>query len=575
MKDDGERIVWLALAASAVAVGALTWTTGALAGLLSSGRPAAVPAASVAAVVLRIPAHLGDPRLAWPAQARSALPGPVGVYAVLAAELVVLVAAVLAAERHLRGIELPSFARSRGKPPVARWARRRDLASLIVPGPEPGRVILGRRGRDLLAAEEGQSVIIFGPTQSGKTSGLIIPALLEWEGPLICTSVKSDLLAPTLARREELGETWVFDPSQAVDVERARATPLRSADTWEGALRTTHRLASSAKAGAGDLSDGSFWFANAEKLIAPVMLAANRAGGTMETVVTWIDEGPEACEGTVRPVLERSGEEAACRAFLATQKREERARSSIYTTAETILAPFADPRVAEETAGSDYTPERLLDGGANTLYMISPRSEQERLRIVFSTLIEELVAVVEERSAQTGAPISPRLLLALDECANIAPFPGLDEAASTGPGLGFQLATVFQDLAQVKARFGPRAGTIVNNHRAKVAVGGISDIETLEYFTGLAGTGEFDHRSVSTNKGRSGADSRTEGDSYRELAPGHLLRQLEPGAAALVYGAFSPSIVALRPWFAGTGPASSLGHHRDHRTKTSSKRGAA
>jgi type IV secretion system protein VirD4 len=549
VKDDGERIVWAALAAIAVAIGALIWATGALAGLLFSGRPATISAAGVAGVALRMPSHLGDPRLAWPAPARSALPGPVDVYAVLGAELGLLVAGVAVAAPRLRGIELPSFARSRGKPPVARWAERRDLAPLIVAGPEPGRVILGRRGRDLLAAEEGQSVIIFGPTQSGKTSGLIIPALLEWEGPVVCTSVKSDLLAPTLARREELGETWVFDPTQAVDVERARATPLRSADTWEGALRTAHRLASSAKAGAGDLSDGSFWFANAEKLIAPVMLAASHAGGTMETVVTWIDEGPEACEETVRPVLERSNEEAACRAFLATHNREERARSSTYTTAETILAAFTDPRVAEETAGSDYTPERLLDGGANTLYMISPRSEQERLQVVFSTLIEELVAVVEQRSAQRGLPISPRLLLALDECANIAPFPQLDAMAATGPGLGVQLATVFQDLSQMKARLGPRAASAVNNHRAKLAVGGISDTDTREYFTGLVGTGEFEHRSVSTNRGRSGGSSRTEGDAYRDLAPGHLIRQLEPGAAALVYGALPPATIGLRPWF--------------------------
>jgi hypothetical protein len=49
----------------------------------------------------------------------------------------------------------------------------------------------------------------------------------------------------------------------------------------------------------------------------------------------------------VRPVLEGADEQAASRAFLATQNREERARSSIFTTAETILAAFADPRVAE------------------------------------------------------------------------------------------------------------------------------------------------------------------------------------------------------------------------------------
>jgi type IV secretion system protein VirD4 len=229
-----------------------------------------------------------------------------------------------------------------------------------------------------------------------------------------------------------------------------------------GALRVAHWLAGAARSGNGGLHDADFWFANAEKLIAPLLLAANLEKATMERVVAWIDEGPEACEAKVAPIHAVAGEERAARAFMATQNREERRRSSVYTTAETILSAFSDPRVAEETAGSDYTPEGLLSA-ANTLFLISPASEQERLRTVFSTV---MLALVEERSTASGLPIDPYLLLLLDECANVAPFPGLAQTASTGAGQGIQLLTVFQDLAQVKASFGPSAPTILNNHRA-------------------------------------------------------------------------------------------------------------
>jgi hypothetical protein len=41
-------------------------------------------------------------------------------------------------------------------------------------------------------------------------------------------------------------------------------------------------------------------------------------------------------------------------------------------------------------AGFDYTPEALLEG-ANTLYLVGPRTEQERLRAVYAALIQELV----------------------------------------------------------------------------------------------------------------------------------------------------------------------------------------
>jgi type IV secretion system protein VirD4 len=544
----GERGLYLALGAAAATLLGLIWLWGALAGALFGAGWTSIGAGEAFGVAVRLPAHLAGPRAAWPAAARGRLPGVGGLYAALALLAGIIAGLAVLAARLLGDFELPSLWRSRAKPPAAEWASGRELAPLRVPSPQPGRLTLGRHRGKLLAAEERQSVIVFGPTQTHKTSGLVIPALLEWEGPVLCTSVKSDVLAPTLERRESIGEVWVFDPAQVTDTERSRASPLHGVDDWPGALRVAHRLAGAAKGGAGDLRDGDFWFANAEKLMAPLLLAARRSGGTMESIVGWLDEGPEACEAAVTPILEGAGEEVAARAFLATQNREERQRSSVYTTAETILAAFADPRVAAETAGSDYTPEKLL-AGANTLYLIGPRTEQERLGTVFAALIQELVALVEARSGELGGPIEPTVLLLLDELANIAPVPGLDELASTAAGLGIQLVSVCQDIAQLQARFGRRASTIVNNHRAKLAGRGISDLETLNYFTRLIGSGEFEQSSVSTSRGERARRSRTEGDTYRELAPGHVLRQNKEAGVVMVYGSSPPVTINLQPWY--------------------------
>jgi type IV secretion system protein VirD4 len=548
MSEEGERGVYLALVGTgAVALG-LIWLTGALAGALFGSGLVSVPAGQLVAVALALPSHLGDPRRAWPDPARSGLPGPAGIYVAMTLAIACLGGLGLGLLRAVRNLELPSPWRRREKVPAARWASRRDLAPLRVPAPQPGRLTLGRSRGALLAAEERQSVIVIGPTQTHKTSGLAIPALLEWEGPVLCTSVKSDLLAHTVSRRESLGEVWVFDPAQVTALERSRATPLRGAGDWEGALRVAHWLAGAAKSGARDLSDADFWFSNAEKLIAPLLFAAASSGRTMESVVTWLDEGPEVSESTVKALLEKTKVAASKRAYMATQNREERQRSSVYTTAETILSAFADPRVAEETAYPDYTPADLL-AGKNTLYLVAPTREQERLRTVFSALIQELLSVVEGRAAQHGEPISPALLVLLDECANIAPFPGLDETASTAAGLGVQLVTIFQDLAQMQARFGRRAPTIFNNHGAKVVGNGISDVETLTYLSRLIGVGEFGQRSISTSRGERGRRSQTEGDTYRELAPGHLVRQRRAGSAILVYRNLPAAMIELRPWF--------------------------
>jgi type IV secretion system protein VirD4 len=439
----------------------------------------------------------------------------------------------------------------RRRPQAARWARKRDLRALEVPSAQPGRVTLGRVGRRLIAAEERASVIVVAPTDSRKTTGLAIPALLEWEGPAVATSVKSDLLKSTLKQRQGLGETMVFDPTGVTGTEDTiRATPLSGCDSWHGAMRVAHWLARAARAGAGGLEDAEFWYAAAEKLLAPLLYAARMKGGEMADVMKWLNDGKEA-EGEVNAVLDPSDAEDAedaRSAWRASSNREERQRSSIYTTAETIIAAFGDPRVLEATAFAEYTPAKLLaPGKPKTLFLCAPAHEQERLRTLFAMMISELVAVVYERAAKTGKPIEPPLLIVLDEAAHIAPVPHLDEIAATGGGQGIQLLSVFQDLAQIHARYGKRAQTIVNNHRARVFGAGVGDPETLRYVSQVTGDAEFRQRSETA--GERGRRSATEGSTFRDLAPANVIREAQPGTALLIYGNLPPAKLALRPWF--------------------------
>jgi type IV secretion system protein VirD4 len=545
--NGSERQLYLALGAIAAAVLAAIWLTGAVAGLIFGAGWTSIGASELAVTALNLPSHLGDPRAAWPRAARAALPGAAGFYVSAVLILSAICGLAVVGRRFFELGDLLALGPGGRRAPSARWASRRDLAPLRVPAPQRRRLTLGWSGRALLAAQERQSVIAFAPTESHKTTGLAIPALLEWQGPVLATSIKSDLLIDTVARRQTLGEVMVFDPALVTGMEPSRATPLWGAGTWRGAMRVAHWLAAAARTGSGGLQDADFWYAAAEKLLAPLLFAAASSGRTMESVVRWLDEGPDANDAHIAELLNDAGEAAAKRAWQATQNREERQRSSVYTTAEMIVGAFADPRVAEETKGADYSPTALLDGGANTLYLCAPLHEQERLRTVFSMLVQELLAVVYETVAATGKPLDPPLLLLLDECANIAPIPNLAEIASTGAGQGVQLLSVFQDMAQVSSRYGRAASTIVNNHRAKVFGTGISDPETLSYVSRVLGAGEFEQRSRST--GEKGRRSETEGDTYRDLAPANVVRQRDPGTGLLVYGHLPPAKIKLRPWY--------------------------
>ena len=152
------------------------------------------------------------------------------------------------------------------------------------------------------------------------------------------------------------------------------------------------------------------------------------------------------------------------------------------------------------------------------------------------------MSVVREAQnrAQAGRPCDPGLLL-LDEAGNVAPLRDLPAVASTGRGQGIQVVSVWQDLAQLTDRYGRLASTVVNNHRGKLALSGITDLGTLDYLSKLLGEQDVDRVSVTDQAG--GGTSTSRSQQLERLAPADVLRQLPLGSGVLVYGSLPPARV--------------------------------
>jgi len=260
----------------------------------------------------------------------------------------------------------------------------------------------------------------------------------------------------------------------------------------------------------------------------------------MADVVRWVDT-QDVTE--VADTLDRTGSAEAMHAAQASWARDERTRSSVYTTAETILAPFAQQPVA---TGTLFDAEQLL-GGSNIAYLCAPAHDQRRLRGYFTALTQHVLSHAFSTATRAGRALSPPLLVVLDEAAHIAAPPELDGLAATCASHGVQLVTVWQDLAQVSGRYGAKAPTVLNNHRAKLFLPGITDPDTLEYASRLIGDEETTEPSISRD-GRGGRTTTTAPTRRRLLTP-ESLRCLRRGQAVLVYGTLPPARVQLRPWF--------------------------
>src|SRR6266498_3685905 len=408
----------------------LVWVVGQVAAVLFGAHHwLPVSLAEVAGVPFHLAKHPGDPRLAWPASVRGMLPGPVGMYTALLLVLVVPIG--LASGLLGRRWSWDRRLREHG----AQWATRWRLRRLLVLSPRPGRITLGRRGgwwgRLLLAVESCHSVLCFGPAGSFKTAGLVIPAVLEWDGPVITTSIKPDVLRATLRRRLALGEVWVYDPLGLSGVPAAQWTPLAHCRSYAAARKVARSLADAADVTGLREQDANYWTLLGAKLLGVLLFAAAQSGRTMRDVARWVDVQDR---DQVTEALELAG----------------------------------DPQVAASAEGCDLDVDALLRG-SNTLYLYAPANEQSRLRPLFELLASTIITRAEELAARArDGMLEPRLLVCLDEAGNCAALAKLPELATTARGQGIQLVTVWHDLGQLQHRYGRRASTVLNGHRAKL-----------------------------------------------------------------------------------------------------------
>lgn len=385
-----------------------------------------------------------------------------------------------------------------------------------------GGLELGRIGTIPIKLFERDSVIVFGPTQSYKTSRLVIPAITAFGGAVIATSVKDDIVRATAAARG-MTFAWVFDPYGISRYANCYWNPIGPAIAPDLARRLAGTICAPRNVEHAT-EESTFWYALAARMAEPLLVAASLLAGDLRMVMDWV----ETRDFTQPAAALADGDCQRLRmALLASLDREERQLSSVITTLEKCLEPFLHGTsvVAGWRNAADFKAE---DG--ETLYLVAPPNRQGEVGPVFSALMRIHLDRVFAQPPKSG------LLMVLDEAANIAPIANLDEVVSVIAAYNVQMMTIFQDFSQVRARYGDRASTVVNNHRAKLFLGAISDPETIYLAETLCGS------AMPSDARR----SHSTGPVSEALLPRGGLRSLRPGDGLLIYGHRDPALLRLR-----------------------------
>ncbi|MEL7156627.1 MAG: type IV secretory system conjugative DNA transfer family protein, partial [Actinomycetota bacterium] len=325
-----------------------------------------------------------------------------------------------------------------GPPPAAPTAGK-----IVVDGPTGTRLVLGRVGDTLVATEKHHSVLALGPTRSGKTSGLALPGLLEWAGPALVISAKSDLITMAWkARSKREGRTWLYDPTSSManastDDKRSfqgnQWSPLhviaavpqprnepeldRRVKQWSLSRRSAAWLVGSARTAAepGGASGGDARFVAAEQLLAPLLLAAAAEERPIDQVVAWVDRRDL---GAVRSALDRTGVAEALASWESAHRYDDATTTAAYQILTSALFPFGDPVVAAQAQEPEISARALLDGDPNTLFVLATPHQQGRLRPVVNTLVQEVFEAATAAATVTASARSARpLLIVIDDAA--------------------------------------------------------------------------------------------------------------------------------------------------------------
>jgi type IV secretion system protein VirD4 len=333
----------------------------------------------------------------------------------------------------------------------ARWASWWSMAKAGAWGQRSG-IIVARAWCGFIRYQGDGAVLVYAPMGTGKTSGLVLPALLErTPRAIVCTDPKGECLAVAGRWRSTLGPVWKLDALHPATSHRFNPLDL---------IRTgTHHEADDAAMIADLLviseSSEAHWDSSAKQLItALIRHLLNAYPKELRTLATLREM--VASEGDTLAALLTAmaasripsvAEEG--RITLASLSSPE--MTSIIKNAAKCLAFWSKDRIGGMlTATSDFD-FLAMHHTTKTVFICVPEDKLAVYR-PFLRMMMGCALAAAVRGKEYPTPKHKPLLL-IDEC------PALGYLETLASGLGYlrayaQTLLVFQDLGQLKRIYG-------------------------------------------------------------------------------------------------------------------------
>lgn len=424
--------------------------------------------------------------------------------------------------------------------------------SLNSPRPEDVGYLLGTSKGTRVWASVEDSIMVIGPPRSGKGLHLVIPAILDAPGAVVCTSTRPDNLAATMRARAKIGPVAIFDPQHLAEGLPAgmRWSPIRGCENPQTAMIRATGLAAATGLSSGGVESGGFWEGKTRSALQALLHAAAIDHRSPAELFRWTLDPVAAADAVAILNAAPSAATGWAESLQAMIDSDPRTRDSIWQGVSLALGSLADPRVLDAVSpnsGESFDPETFIQN-KGTLFLLATGSGAGASAALVAALVEDLIETARRMAARSpGARLDPPLLLALDEIANLSPLPSLPTLMAEGGGSGITTMPVLQSLSQARDRWNEhQASAIWDAAIVKVILGGASGSRDLQDIANLIG--ERDEYTDSVTLGDHGTRSSQRSIRRVPILPPDRIRRLPFGTGIVLLRSAPPIITDLRAW---------------------------
>lgn len=432
----------------------------------------------------------------------------------------------------------------------ARFATNKEITPLT--RSDTG-LLIGRdpKSKNLMRYDGPAHLLTMAPTRTGKGVGTIIPNLLTADRSVICIDPKGENAKIAGRARQKFGPVHILDPFGVTGMRSAAFNPLDTLDPASlDVAEDASTLADALVFDEPGMTGEAHWNEEAKALITGLLLkivaveSPNRRHlGTLREYLTVAPETFAALLKRMQDSNEVDG--LIARAANRHLGKSDREAAGVLSAAQRHTHFLDSPRMTAVLHRSDFRFADLKHGNV-TAFLVLPPDRLSTYSRWLRLLVNQSLLDMARDPAKPAVPV----LYLLDEFAALGHLASVERAMGLMAGYGVQLWPILQDVHQLRATYGRRAGTFLSN-AGVLQVFGVNDHDSALLVSDLLGqeTVVFQTMARALDSEKSGI-SYSQHHAARPLLTPDEVRNLPAQAQLLFLSGHRPIVAGKLAYYA-------------------------